>query len=147
MEQPSAIPTKTRTLAHHTSRSTLHGSRLRYGRASRHLGRWAGGRLRRMARRHALILSMILLVGCGVAEPGPLATPAPTQTPVPKRPEDAANAFFSAWQQSQYSAKYNQLSAEAQAETPRDVFLRRYTNIRDGTSELKLPVQASGPPD
>ena len=100
-----------------------------------------------MARRHALILSMILLVGCGVAEPGPLATPAPTQTPVPKRPEDAANAFFSAWQQSQYSAMYDLLSAEAQAATPRDVFVRRYTNIRDGTSELKLTVQASGPPD
>ena len=66
---------------------------------------------------------------------------------MPKRPEDAANAFFTAWQQGQYSAMYDLISAEAQAATPRDVFVRRYTNIHDGTSELKLTVQASGPPN
>ena len=100
-----------------------------------------------MAWRYALLLSVVLLAGCGVAEPALPATPAPTQTPVPKRPEDAANAFFTAWQQGQYSAMYDLISAEAQAATPRDVFVRRYTNIHDGTSELKLTVQASGPPN
>ena len=103
-----------------------------------------------MAWRHAVWLAVLLLAGCGVGEttspPAPPTLAAPTATPVPKRPEDAANAFFTAWQQGHYSAMYDLLSADAQAATSRDVFVRRYTNIHDGTGELKLTVQASGPP-
>ena len=103
-----------------------------------------------MAWRHAVCAAVLLLAGCGVGQttnpPAPATLAVPTATPVPKRPEDAANAFFAAWQQGQYSAMYDLLSAEAQAATSRDLFVRRYTNIHDGTGELKLSVQASGPP-
>jgi penicillin-binding protein 2 len=95
-------------------------------------------------------LCVVLLVGCGVGEPAAQPAPTPpaqTATPVPRRPEDAAQAFFTAWQQGQYAAMYDLLSADAQAATPREVFVRRYTNIHDGIGELKLSVQASGPPD
>jgi penicillin-binding protein 2 len=97
--------------------------------------------------RHAIVMVVVLLAGCGVAEQIPTATPtAPTVTPVPKRPEDAANGFFAAWQQGQFSTMYELLSADARAATPRDVFVRRYTNIHSGIGELKLTAQASGPP-
>src|SRR5207302_1845771 len=104
-----------------------------------------------MAWRHALLLSMLLLVACSVPEPPPAPAPAvPTAapsppTPVPRRPQEAASAFFSAWQQGQYSAMYDLLSAEAQAATAREVFVRRYTNIRNGIGELTLTVQQTGP--
>src|SRR5260370_24323478 len=78
------------------------------------------------------------------ARPLPPTAASPTATPVPKRPEDAANAFFNAWQQGQYSAMYDLLSADAQSATPRDVFVRRYTNIHSGIAELNLTVQPSG---
>jgi penicillin-binding protein 3 len=87
-----------------------------------------------MVWRHALMIWVVLLAGCGLGEPPPPAqppAPAATATPVPKRPEDAASAFFTAWQQGQYAAMYDLLSADAQAATPRDVFVRRYTNIHD----------------
>jgi penicillin-binding protein 2 len=102
-----------------------------------------------MAWRHALVGCVLLLAGCGLPEPPP-ATPSPvppTATPVPKRPADTANAFFAAWQQGQYSAMYDLLSSAAQASTPRDVFVRRYANIHDGTTETKLTAQASGDVD
>jgi penicillin-binding protein 2 len=95
-----------------------------------------------------------LLVACtspqeaAPATPPPAPTqPAPTATPVPKRPEDAANAFFAAWQRGQYAAMYDFLSADAQAATPRETFVKRYTNIHEGIGEQKLSVQASGPAD
>jgi hypothetical protein len=99
-----------------------------------------------MAWRHVLVCSVVLLAGCGVGTPPPPkaepTAPAPTPTPVPKRPEDAADAFFTAWQQGQYWAMYDLLAADAQAATPKDVFVRRYTNIHDGVGELKLTIQA-----
>ncbi|MDQ6672563.1 MAG: hypothetical protein M3069_17775, partial [Chloroflexota bacterium] len=74
-------------------------------------------------------------------------TPVPVPpAPLPARPEDAANAFLAAWQQGQYSAMYDLLSASAQATTPRDVFVRRYTNIHTGTGETSLSVHPSGTP-
>ncbi len=79
--------------------------------------------------------------------PAPPTEPPPTATPIPKRPEDAANAFLVAWQRGQYSAMYDLLSADAQAATPRDAFVKRYTNIHDGIGEQKLVAQASGPAD
>jgi penicillin-binding protein 2 len=60
---------------------------------------------------------------------------------VPKRPEDAASAFFAAWQQGQYPAMYDVLSEDARAATSRDTFVRRYTNIHDGVGEARLTVQ------
>src|SRR5260370_29816766 len=103
-----------------------------------------------MAWRHALLGCMLVVAACGSPEsPNQARTPtvpAPTATAVPKRPEDAANAFFSAWQQGQYSAMYDLLSAEAQATTAKDLFLRRYANIHDGVGEIKLTVAVSGPP-
>src|SRR5258708_38424331 len=74
-----------------------------------------------MAWRHALVGCLLLVAACGLPEPPKPAAvptvPAPTATAVPKRPEDAANAFFAAWQQSQFSAMYDLLSADAQAAT------------------------------
>ena len=98
--------------------------------------------------RYVLLTLVLLIAACSGPEPPapplpPTAAP-PTATPVPKRPEDAANAFFNAWQQGQYSAMYDLLSVDAQSSTPRDVFVRRYTNIHSGIGELKLTVQASG---
>ena len=40
---------------------------------------------------------------------------------------------------------YDLLSAGAQASTPRDLFVRRYTNIHDGIGETRLTAQPSGP--
>lgn len=102
-----------------------------------------------MAWRHALFGSVLLLAACGLPQPPQQIAvptePAATATPVPQRPEDAATAFFGAWQQSQYATMYDLLSSEAQATTPRDVFWRRYSNIHDGIGEFKLVVQATGP--
>ena len=39
---------------------------------------------------------------------------------------------------------YDLLSASAQASTPRDLFVRRYTNIHDGIGETRLTAQPSG---
>src|SRR5579864_1568050 len=96
-----------------------------------------------------VVALMLVAVACSAPLPPP--TPVPpteppaTATPVPQRPEDAANAFFNAWQQGQYSAMYDLLSADAQAATARDAFVRRYTNIHDGIGELKLTAGATGP--
>src|SRR5207245_5518954 len=92
---------------------------------------------------------LLLMAACGLPEPPKQAAvptaPVPPPTAVPKRPEDVANAFFAAWQQSQFSAMYDLLSVEAQATTSRDLFLRRYANIRDGIGETKLTVTAKPP--
>jgi penicillin-binding protein 2 len=53
--------------------------------------------------------------------------------------------FFTAWQEGQYAAMYDLLSSDAQAATPREVFLRRYANIHDGIAETKLAIAPSGP--
>ena len=100
-----------------------------------------------MAWRHALITAVLVLAACGAPEPPPAATPTeppPTATPVPRRPEDAANTFFDAWSKGRYSAMYDLLSAEAQATTSRELFVRRYTNIHDGIGELSLKAQPTG---
>ncbi len=100
-----------------------------------------------MAWRHALVGCMLLLGACGLPEPPNQAAaptvPAPTATVVPKRPEDAANAFFIAWQQGQFATMYDLLSSDAQAATAKDIFLRRYANIRDGIGETKLTIVAN----
>ena len=113
--------------------------------------------------RSALVGSVFLLVACVTpnpafratptgplpaatpTEPLPTETPVPTATPVPTLPEDTANAFLSAWQQGQYGDMYDLLSPDAQAETPRDVFVGRYTNIHDGIGEQSLTAQVTGP--
>jgi penicillin-binding protein 2 len=102
-----------------------------------------------MAWRHALAGCVLLLAGCSLPQPAPATlTPVPpTATPVPTRPEDAANTFFAAWQQGQYSAMYDVLSSAAQAGTPRDVFVRRYANIHAGTTETSVRVQSQGAVD
>jgi hypothetical protein len=92
---------------------------------------------------------VLLVAGCSAPAqpptPIPPTAPPPTATPVPKRPEDAANAYFGAWQQGQYSAMYDMLTADAQASIAKGAFVTRYTNIHDGIGELKLSAQATGP--
>jgi penicillin-binding protein 2 len=103
--------------------------------------------------RYVLVGLVLVLVACSAPEPAPTAVPTqpppppPTATPLPKRPEDAASAYFAAWQQGQYAAMYAMLSADAQSRIGRDAFVRRYTNIHDGTGEIKLRVQAGEPAD
>ena len=114
----------------------------------------ASRKLGPMAWRHALCSPafslVLLLAGCSapepVAAPATPTAPLPTATPTPRRPEDAANAFFTAWQQRQYNAMYDLLSAQAQGATARDVFVRRYTNIGGGVGERELTVRATAPP-
>src|ERR1700759_1064367 len=99
-----------------------------------------------MAWRHALLLLVLLLSACAAPQPQPESQqpvvdtappPEPTATPEPRRPEDAAQAFFAAWQQGQYATMCDLVAASAQTTTPRDVFVRRYTNIHDGVGETK----------
>ena len=100
--------------------------------------------------RYVLVVLLLALMACGAPEPQPTPVPTappPTATPVPARPEDAANAYFSAWQQGRYAAMYDVLTSDAQAATTRDAFVRRYTNIHDGTGESALAVSVDGPPD
>ncbi|MBV9580093.1 MAG: penicillin-binding protein 2 [Chloroflexi bacterium] len=108
--------------------------------------------------RYVLVLVLaFLLAGCSALEPLPpeptsapqaATEPPPTATSVPRRPEDAAaNAFFADWQQGQYSAMYDLLSADAQAATTRDAFVRRYTNIHEGIGEQTVTAEATGPAD
>jgi penicillin-binding protein 2 len=89
---------------------------------------------------------LLVLTACSpfeqTAPPTP-TLPAPTATPKPIAPEDVANTYFQAWQQGQFERMYDLLSAQAQATTPREVFIRRYTNIRDGIGETQLTIQAS----
>src|ERR1700681_4819213 len=105
-----------------------------------------------MAWRHALLGLAFVLAACSAPEQAatPTAVPPPTEaavppTSVPSRREDTVTAFLAAWQQGQYSAMYDLLSAGAQASTPRDLFVRRYTNIHDGIGETKLTAQRTGP--
>src|SRR5205085_2808338 len=89
-------------------------------------------------------LLVVLLSGCDIVAPAPPPTPSPvppTATPVPRRPEEVAAQFFNAWQQGQYGSMYDLLSADAQAGTPRDVFVRRYMNIHDGIGETAIAFQ------
>ena len=93
-----------------------------------------------MAWRHALVVCVLVLAGCGLPEQTPApptAAPVPSQPPVPASADDAATAFFTAWQQASTSAMYDLLSSSAQAATPRDVFVRRYSNIHDGIGETE----------
>jgi penicillin-binding protein 2 len=100
--------------------------------------------------RHAALIVAVLLGACSpvfVTPPPPPPTPtlpAPTATPTPATPEQVAARFFAAWQQSNLGGMYDMLSSVARATTPREVFVRRYTNIRDGIGESRLTVQALG---
>jgi penicillin-binding protein 2 len=98
-----------------------------------------------MAWRRLSLVAMLVLAACSPVEaPTPTPTsPAPTATPTPARPEDTASAYFDAWQQGQYGRMYDLLSATAQVGTSRELFIRRYTNIRDGIGETRLSVHAS----
>jgi penicillin-binding protein 2 len=101
--------------------------------------------------RYVLVLLVLLVAACSTPEAVPTAVPTeppplpPTATPVPKRPEDAATAYFAAWQQGEYAAMYDMLSADAQSRITRGAFVRRYTNIHDGIGELKLQAAPKGP--
>jgi penicillin-binding protein 2 len=99
-----------------------------------------------MAWRSVAVVAVWLLAGCAPLEAPPATPtlPAPTATPTPARPEDIAAVFFDAWQQGQYGRMYDVLSAQAQAATPRELFIRRYTNIHDGIGETRLSIQPAG---
>ena len=100
--------------------------------------------------RYVVLIALLAVVACSAPEQpvstlAPPTEPPPTATPEPSRPEDVANGFFAAWQQGRYSAMYDLLSSQAQTATPRDAFVRRYTNIHEGIGELKLAAAATGP--
>src|SRR6266511_2916258 len=100
-----------------------------------------------MAWRHICLVAVLLLAACSpvfeTAPPTPVL-PAPTATPTPATPEEVAGQFFGVWQQGDYARMYELLSSTAQAATPRDLFVRRYTNIRDGIGKTHLSTQATG---
>jgi hypothetical protein len=92
--------------------------------------------------------AVLLLTACSTLEPAPPPTPtipAPTPTPAPAPPEAIAARYFDAWQQGQYDRMYDLLSGLARTATPRDLFVRRYSNIHAGIGESHLAVQASAP--
>src|SRR5512133_3106373 len=101
-----------------------------------------------MAWRSVAVVAVLLLTACAPLEaPTPTAVPtvpAPTSTPTPARPEDVAAGFFESWQHGQYGRMYDALSAQAQAATPRELFIRRYANIHDGIGETRLSIQTAG---
>ncbi|MBI2756981.1 MAG: penicillin-binding protein 2 [Chloroflexi bacterium] len=90
------------------------------------------------------VLLLLFDIACG-GEQQPLpavgtATPAPS--PVRPSADEVAARFFRAWEQGQYEPMYALLSAAAQAATPRDTFLRRYTSIEQGVGTRRITVQA-----
>jgi hypothetical protein len=85
-----------------------------------------------------------LLTACGTLQPTPVQPPTPTATPTPPTPDEVATAFFQAWQQGQYERMYDLVSDSARATTPRDLFVRRYTNIHTGIGESQLSVRQVG---
>ena len=96
-----------------------------------------------------LVGGFVLLLGssCSPVEPSsikPSAPAIPTATPAPS-PEAVAASFFQDWEQSAYARMYDLLSDTAKAATPQELFLRRYTSIRDGIGETKLRVQPGDP--
>jgi penicillin-binding protein 2 len=101
-----------------------------------------------MTRRLLSLVTALLLSACSLVQPAPVPTPtlpAPTATPTPARPEQVAASYFEAWQQGQYARMYDVLSSAAQATTPRELFIRRHTNIHDGIGEMRLSLRATGP--
>ena len=105
---------------------------------------------RRLALQMASLCTVLAIVGGCEVVPTPVprpptpVVPAPTATPTPATPEEVAGQFFGVWQQGDYARMYELLSSTAQAATPRDLFVRRYTNIRDGIGQTHLSTQATG---
>jgi len=100
-----------------------------------------------MAWRRVTLTAVLLLTACSALEPAPPPTPtipAPTPTPTPAPAEEIAARYFDAWQQGQYDRMYELLASSARTATPRDLFVRRYTNIHDGIGESRLSVQVNG---
>src|SRR4029077_17202691 len=101
-----------------------------------------------MAWRLAAVGAVLLLAACSALEPAPPPTPtipAPTPTLAPAPPEAIAARYFDAWQQGQYDRMYDLLAGLARTATPRDLFVRRYSNIHDGIGESHLSVQVNAP--
>jgi penicillin-binding protein 2 len=87
-----------------------------------------------------LLLLALVVVACQTVQPAP----PPTATPAPPSADQVAASFFQTWQQGQYDRMYDLLSTQAQASTPRELFVRRYTNIHAGIGEVRLSVRQVG---
>jgi penicillin-binding protein 2 len=91
----------------------------------------------------ACVLALVL-AACGPPPTPPLVAPPPTATSTPPSPDEVATSFFQAWQQGQYDRMYDLVSDSARATTPRDLFVRRYTNIHAGIGETQVTVRQVG---
>ena len=102
----------------------------------------------------ALILAVVVLVGCSsaptVAPATPLPpTPEPTATPIPVPPsaDTTAAAFLQAWEMGDYGAMYTRLSPASQAAIDAAGFAQRYQNalatatVLTVTNRLKSALQ------
>src|SRR5215207_1743105 len=94
-----------------------------------------GSKGRRLTLRWRMVLGVTLFVAaCAPAQPAPVEPTVPptipTPTPKPVSPEDVAAEYLRQWQDGQYGRMYEMLSVGARATTPRDLFVRRHTNIR-----------------
>ena len=89
----------------------------------------------------------LLVAACAPSQPPPPEptveppTANPTSAPRPVSPEEVAGDFLRLWQAGQYASMYDLLSSGAQATTPRELFVRRHTNIRDGIGETRLTAE------
>lgn len=94
------------------------------------------------------LLLAVFVVACSspTLPPSPVSAPPPTPapTPAPPSPDEIAATYFQAWQQGQFDRMYDLVSDAAQATTSRDLFVRRYTNIRAGVGESQLSARQAG---
>ena len=81
--------------------------------------------------------------------PAPAATAAPSATPTPPETAGAVGRrYLEAWQAGDYAAMYALLSTAAQARIGREVFVNRYTAIKEEAGIAKVTATpAAGVPD
>ncbi len=86
----------------------------------------------------AFVTLLLLIAGCSVL-PGDSATPTPALTPTPAMfAEDAARAYFKAWNAGDYDAMYATLAPSRRATMTADQFAARYKSFVDEATINKV---------